>query len=312
MDGKDLNLATIAKQYSDEHAAWQLIESIRWPEGPICPHCGHRDKHYYLGNRKTRSGKVSPRRVWKCANCRKQFSALVGTIFERSHVPLSKWLLAIHMMCAGKNGVSAHELSRQLGVTIKTAWFMGHRIREAMNRSPHGSLLSGTVEADETYIGGKRRGGPTGRPGQQSHKTTVFTLVERGGEARSRVMTRITGDDLGKVLVESVDAETTLMTDEYPAYRRPGQMFVNHETVQHKKGEYARGKVTTNTVEGFFSQLKRSIDGTHHHVTREHLQRYLSEFDYRYSTRKISDGQRTVQTIRQAEGKRLTYAETSR
>jgi hypothetical protein len=215
------------------------------------------------------------------------------------------------MMCAGKNGVSAHELSRQLGITLKAAWFMAHRVRYAMTQGPLAKKLSGVVEADETYIGGKRRGGPTGRPGQKSHKTTVVSLVERGGEARSQVMTRITGDDLGKVLVEAVETEATLMTDEYPAYRKPGQMFASHQIVQHKRGEYVRGNVTTNTVEGFFSQLKRSIDGTHHHLSRQHLPRYLAEFDYRYSTRKMHDGERTALTISQSVGNRLQYRDTS-
>lgn len=307
MEAKNLNLAELAKHFSDEAAAWKLIESIRWPEGPICPHCGHDDKHYYLGNRKTRAGKVSPRRVWKCSDCRRQFSALVGTIFEGSHVPLSKWLLAIHLMCSGKNGVSAHELHRQLGVALKTAWFMGHRIREAMKQDPIRGMLTGVVEGDETYIGGKRRGTRPGRPEADSHKTAVMTLVSRDGEARSQVMERVTGDDLGKVLSDNVHPEATLMTDEYAAYRKPGQVFAQHQTVNHSQGEYARGAVSTNTVEGFFSQLKRSIDGTHHHVTRRHLPRYLSEFDYRYSTRKLSDGERTWLTIRQAGGKRLRY-----
>jgi len=307
---ENLNLATLAKHFSDEHAAWELVESIRWPDGPVCPHCGSDDKSYRLKNRPKKSSEISPRRLWKCASCRKQFSCLVGTIFERSHVPLSKWLLATHMMCAGKNGVSAHELHRQLGVALKTAWFMAHRIREAMKRDPLAGMLTGTIEADETYIGGKRRGSRRGRPGPDSHKTAVSTLVSRDGEARSQVMERVTGDDLGKVLADNVEPEATLVTDEYAAYRKPGQGFAQHETVNHAQGEYGRGAVTTNTVEGFFSQLKRSIDGTHHHVTRRHLPRYLAEFDYRYSTRDLTDGQRTWRTIQQAGGRRLRYQQT--
>jgi transposase-like protein len=305
---ESLSLITIAKHFSDESSAWGLLEELRWPNGPVCPHCGHDEKAYYLGNRTTRQGKPSPRRVWKCASCRRQFSALVGTIFERSHVPLSKWLLAVHMMCAGKNGVSAHEIARTLEVSIKTAWFMTHRIREAMTREPLAGMLSGTVEADETYIGGKRRGSKRGRPSPEaSHKTAVVSLVSRDGEARSQVMERVTGENIGKMLTDHVLPDAALMTDELSLYRKPGQAFASHETVKHADGEYARGAVTTNTVEGFFSQLKRSIDGTHHHVTREHLQRYLAEFDFRYSTRRATDGTRTLRTIRQAEGKRLTY-----
>jgi len=307
---EELNLSTLAKHFSDETEAWKLMESMRWTNGPVCPHCGNTKKHYLLKPRKTRNGNVSPRRLWKCAQCRRQFSVLIGTIFERTHVPLSKWLLAVHMMCAGKNGVSAHELHRQLGVTLKTAWFIAHRVRYAMTQEPLSSKLLGTVEADETYVGGIRKGQP-GRPGAGSTKTAVVTLVERNGEARSRVMDRVTGDNLGKYLAENVETNATLMTDEYAAYRKPGQQFAAHETVQHKSGEYVRGRAYTNTVEGFFSQLKRSIDGTHHHVSKEHLHRYLAEFDYRYSTRKMRDGQRTVLTIQKADGKRLMYQDTT-
>jgi len=308
---QEINLSTLAKHFSDEGEAWKLMESIRWPNGPVCPHCGHSKKHYLLKPRKTRQGNISPRRLWKCADCRTQFSVLIGTIFERSHVPLSKWLLAVHMICAAKNGISAHELHRQLGVTLKTAWFINHRIRYAMTQEPLAGKLLGTVEADETYIGGRRRGTSRGRPGKDSHKAAVFTLVSRDGEARSRVMERVTGDQLGKVLAEHVEPDSTLMTDQFAAYRQPGKQFARHETVNHLAGEYARGEVTTNTVEGFFSQLKRSIDGTHHHVSKEHLHRYLAEFDYRYTTRKMRDGQRTVLTIQKADGKRLMYHDTT-
>jgi len=180
-----------------------------------------------------------------------------------------------------------------------------------MKRDPLAGMLSGTVEADETYIGGKRRGTPRGRPNPDtSHKTAVVTLVSRDGEARSQVMERVTGENIGKMLTEHVLPDADLVTDELSLCTTPGQAFASHETIKHRDGEYARGTVTTNTVEGFFSQLKRSIDGTHHHVTRRHLQRYLSEFDFRYATRKMSDGERTVATIRKAEGKRLRYQDT--
>lgn len=307
---EDLNLSTLAKHFSDESEAWKLIERLRWPDGPVCPHCGNDEKAYYLGNRKTGSGKVSPRRVWKCGACRKQFSALVGSIFEGTHIPLSKWLLGIHMMCAGKNGVSAHELHRQLGITLKTAWFMAHRVRYAMTQSPLAEKLTGTVEADETYFGGRHRGSPHGRPGVDSHKTAVLSLVERNGEVRSRVIPRVTGENIEAALKQHVDPTATLMTDEFRSYVGPGKLFADHQTVNHRRREYARGNVTTNTVEGFFGQLKRSIDGTHHAVSRQHLHRYLSEFDYRYSTRKMTDGQRTALTITKAAGKRLQYRET--
>ncbi|MEK7233565.1 MAG: IS1595 family transposase [Elusimicrobiota bacterium] len=264
-----------------------------------------------MGQKVLRSGKPSPRRVWRCKGCRKDFTVLVGTIFEGTHIPVSKWLLGLFLMNTGKNGVSAHELHRQLGVTLKTAWFMSHRIRYAMGQEPLRSKLVGIVEADETYIGGRRRGTRRGRPSRDSHKVAVMTLVSRDGEARSQVVDRVTGDRLGKVLAEHMEPEAVLMTDEYSAYKKPGQQFAAHHTVNHAQGEYGRGTVTTNTVEGYFSQLKRSIDGTHHHVSRRHLPKYLGEFDYRYSTRKMSDGDRMVETIKRAEGKRLRYSDPS-
>jgi transposase-like protein len=302
------NISELAKHFSDEAEAWKLIERIRWPNGPICPHCGVIGTAYYLepknGNRKTRTGKESYRRVWKCADCRKQFSVLVGTIFEDSRIPLSKWLLAIHMLCAGKNGVAALELQRTLGVTYKSAWFMAHRIRYAMARPPLVDKLQGIVEADETYIGGKASG-KRGRGA--ANKTPVVLLVERDGETRAQVMHTVTGANIGAVLREHVDTTTTLHTDELHVYAKPGKDFAAHETVAHGKGEYSRGDVHINTAEGYFSQLKRSIDGTHHHVSERHLDRYLAEFDYRYTTRKMKDGERTELAIRKFAGKRLLY-----
>jgi transposase-like protein len=311
------NLSQLAKHFSDEAEAWKLVERLRWSNGPVCPHCGAVNKAYYLeptqGTRKTRTGKVTYRRVWKCAECREQFSVLVGTIFEDSHIPLSKWLLAIHMLCAGKNGVSALELSRTLNLAYRSAWFMAHRIRYAMERPPLVDKLQGVVESDETYIGGKPRQKAKTRSESAKrrldNKTPVHTLVERGGEARSRALKRVTGETLGKTLQENVAPSATLMTDELKAYQALGRQFAKHETVNHREGEYARHGVHVNTAEGYFSQLKRSIDGTHHHVSERHLPRYLAEFDYRYNTRKIKDGERTERAIRQTVGKRLRYQE---
>ena len=303
-----INLSTIAKHFSDEAEAYKLIESIRWPNGPICPHCGTVGHAYLLepraGARTTRKGTVSHRRLWKCGACRKQFSVLVGTIFEDSKVPLSKWLLTIHLLCSGKNGVSAHELHRTLGVAYRTAWFMAHRIRYAMERPALGDKLAGIIEADETYIGGRAKG-KRGRGAL--NKTPVVTLVERGGEARSKAMHKVTAENVGDMLQEHVEAHARLMTDSAPVYTGPGATFASHETVNHPEGEYVRGDAHSNTVEGFFSQLKRSIDGTYHHVSERHLDRYLAEFDYRYSNRHIKDGERTTQTIAQTTGRRLTY-----
>ena len=303
-----LNLSTISKHFSSEEAAYELIESLRWPDGPICPHCGSVDHAYFLsplnGYRTTRTGNVSYRRVWECADCHKQFSVLVGTIFEDSKIPLSKWLLAFHLLCQGKNGVSACELQRTLDITYKSAWFMAHRIRYAMSSSDGSEPLTGIVEADETYIGGKAHG-KRGRGA--ANKTPVVTLVERNGEARSQVMEHVTGKNIKATLEAQVSKDAQLMTDELNVYTEAGKSFASHETVEHGKGEYVRGKAHINTAEGYFSQLKRSIDGTHHHVSAFHLHRYLNEFDYRYNTRKITDSERTQQAIQQTTGKRLMY-----
>lgn len=315
----ELNLSTLAKQYSDETAAWAYMESIRWPNGPVCPHCGTINHAYYLapksGERTTKTGKVSYRRLWKCGDCRQQFSVLVGTIFEDSHIPLSKWLIAYYLICAGKNGVAALELSRILGIAYSSAWFMAHRIRFALSRPDGQDKLGRVVEADETYIGGKAKG-KRGRGA--ANKTPVVTLIERDGEARSQVVTNVTGENIKAVLQKHVAPEATLMTDSFPVYNKPGQEFAAHHTVDHGAKEYARTegegesaiRVHINTAEGFFSQLKRSIDGTYHHVSEEHLHRYLAEFDYRYNTRKVKDSERTITAIRQAAGKRLMYRNT--
>ncbi|MDQ2784466.1 MAG: IS1595 family transposase [Chloroflexota bacterium] len=308
----ELNLSTLAKHFSDEEAAYGLVERMRWPHGPICPHCGIVDDATYLapkdGPRKTSTGKVSYRRVWQCNECRKQFSVLVGTVFEDSKIPLSKWLLAMHMMQAGKNGVAALELHRTLGITYKSAWFMAHRIRYAMGETPFVEKMKGIVEADETYIGGVEKG-KRGRPGKDSKKTPVVSLVERGGNVRSKVVTDVSGATLKEVLDTNIAPDARLMTDSFVAYREPGKAFASHETVDHGKDEYVRGDVYTNTAEGYFSQLKRSIDGTHHSVSEKHLPSYLGEFDYRYNTRKMKDGERTERAIQQTAGKRLRYKE---
>lgn len=316
-----LALRDITRVFNDEAEAYKLLESIRWPTGPICPHCGSIDAHYIEpkeGPRKTRSGSETQRRVYRCHGCRKQFSVLVGTIFGDSHIPLGKWLMAFHLLCSGKNGVSAHELSRQLGITVKSAWFMAHRIRYAMDRPPLSDKLTGVVEVDETYFGGAaqfmhktdRERRITGRGAVD--KIPVVTLVARGGEARSRVMKRVTGENIGKVLHEHISPAAALMTDASTVYPEAGKAFKSHETVDHVVGEYVRGSAYTNTVEGYFSQLKRSVDGTHHHVTEQHLDRYLAEFDLRYSTRKMGDTERTVLMIRKTAGKRLTYQQPVR
>jgi transposase-like protein len=311
---------TLAKGIKTEADAYAYMESLRWPDGPVCPHCGSIERHYFLKPRegtarKTRTGTMSERRVWKCKTCRKQFSVITGTVFHGTKVPLHTWLMVVFEMCANKNGVAAREIARKYGVAPKTAWFMTNRLREAMkNRAPE-RLMTGTVVADETFIGPtprfqhgyKRVKGGQGR--MNPDKATVVTLVDReSGEARSRVIPNVTGDNLRTVLQENVSMpHTTLHTDMERAYGQVSHRFFAHYSVNHGGGEYVRDGVTTNQAENYFSQLKRSLDGTHHHVSREHLPRYHAEFDFRYSTRELSDTDRMIRLVRRASGKRLVY-----
>jgi transposase-like protein len=309
----ELSLSSIAKHYSDEPAAWEFLESIRWPNGPVCPHCGTVGHAYFLKPkqpRTSRTGKVSHRRLWKCGErqCGKQFTVLVGTIFESSKIPLSKWLLAFHLMCANKNGVAAYELHRTLEISYEAAWFMSHRIRYALTETSFASMLTGTVEADETYVGGRRKHIPG-----VSHtdlKTPVVTLVQRDGQARSKVLPTVTSKNIKAHLQVHVSPDAALMTDQSRLYNQAGQGFASHETVDHARDEWVRGKAHVNTAEGYFSQLKRSLDGTYHHVSPRHLRRYVAEFDFRYNTRKDKDSDRTLRAIRRSAGKRLKYEQT--
>ncbi len=318
-----LNISVIVKRFSDESAAWECLEEMRWPNGPVCPHCGVIGTAYFIqpknGHRTTSTGKVSYRRLWKCADCRKPFSVLVGTIFERSQVPLSKWLLALYMMSASKNGVAAFEIHRTLGVTNKTAWFMMMRIREAMKRGELAAPMVGTIVADETYIGGKKKNqhqqgrkrpnSSKGLAGHQPDKTAVLSLVnKRTGEVRSRVVANVEGPILEAAIREEVQVSASILhTDKGSWYNLLGTEFKNHHTVDHHRFEFVRGDISTNQAENYFGQLKRSIDGTHHRVSRTHLPRYLAEFDFRYSTRKMSDTARMEQLVSQTAGRRLTY-----
>lgn len=296
----DLNLVELAAHFSDPTAAAEFLEGIRWPDGPVCPHCGQDERPPYRLN-----SKATKRRLWKCPACRKQFTVTVGTIFEGSHIPLNKWLLAFYLLCSSKKGMSAHQLHRSIGVTYKTAWFMFHRIRHAMADPDFQSAMTGVVEVDETYIGGKTKGGKRGRGAP--NKTAVVTLVQRDGVSRSFRTANVTADELQGAVRRNVDRSARIMTDELGSYRGLDENFTSHQTVHHSSGEYVRGEVHTNTVEGFFANLKRGINGVYHHVSQAQLPRYLDEFDFRYSTRDLTDGQRTVQALVQAEGKRLRY-----
>jgi transposase-like protein len=315
MQGMDnLSLGILDERFTDSHKAVEYLESLRWPNGPVCPHCGESErKHYHLPHK--------TRRLWKCAACRKQFTVTVGTIFEGSHIPLNKWLLAFYLLCSSKKGMSAHQLHRMLGVTYKSAWFMAHRIRFAMEQPAFASRLNGVVEADETYIGGKPRhpNKVEDRPNQHwdpkkritgrgTTKTPVLLLVERDGRARSFRVATVTARDLKGAIRQHVDSSAHLMTDSFKSYSGLDKEFASHETVNHAD-EYVRGHVHTNTAENFFSILKRGINGIYHHVSPAHLPRYLDEFDFRYNNRDVSDGERTRRALLGAEGKRLRYAE---
>ena len=279
------------KHLSDEKAASQHLAHIRWPNGPRCIRC-HAEKIYTLNV----SG--SSRVVLKCAKCRKQFSATVGTIFEDSKIPLTKWFMAFQLMASSKKGMSAHQLHRMLDITYKSAWFMAHRIRHSMKQTPFGDKLGGIVEADETYIGGKSHG-----MGPIANKMPVFALVERGGRVRSFTMPRVTALNLKRSIQEHVQPDAKLMTDEHPGYKAVGKQFADHQTVNHSQKEYVRGEASTNTVEGYFSLLKRGLTGTYHHVSQKHLHRYLDEFNFRYNARTVNDAIRNHGAIRATEGK---------
>jgi transposase-like protein len=298
------------KHFHDEAAAYAWVESRVWPKGPVCPHCGGVERLGKMGGKSTRVG------TYKCYQCRKPFTVKVGTVFESSHVPMRFWLQAIFLMVSSKKGISANQLYRTLDVTLKTAWFMAHRIREAM-RTVGVTPLGGAgkvVESDETYFGPKDIDAPAmrryrkGKPGPGG-KAKILTLVERGGDARSFKMTDFKSDTVRDVLVKNIARESRLMTDEGTPLSI-GLNFAKHETVKHTAGEYVRGDVTTNTVENYFSVFKRGMKGTYQHCAEKHLHRYLAEFDFRYSNRigvGINDVQRAERAVSGIVGKRLTY-----
>jgi transposase-like protein len=288
--------------YRNEDKARAHLEALRWPDGPVCPHCGSIDNAKELEGESTRPG------VYKCRDCREPFTVTVGTVFERSKIPLTKWLAAVSMLTSSKKGCSAHQLHRTLGVTYKTAWFMAHRIRHAMDEK--GGLMGsggGMVEADETYIGRK--------PGRRSargwgHKHMVFALVERDGRARSVHITGKTFEGIKRALRENVSPNATLMTDDARLYRTIAKAFADHKSVNHSIGEYVRGTAHTNTIEGFFGVFKRGMTGVYQHCSGDHLHRYLAEFDFRYNNRSalgVEDAERAAKALAAIGGKRLTY-----
>ncbi len=293
------------KIFHDEDAARAHIEASRWAGEPTCQHCGSVNVRRMAG--KTQAG------MFLCNDCRDKFTVRTGSVMERSHVPLHKWLLAFHLMAASKKGVSAKQMERMLGVTYKTAWFLCHRVREAMtptNPAPLGGPDK-VVEADETYVGGKARNRAFRAP---RAKQAVVSLVERDGHVRSFHVANVTAKQLRPLIVTNVVRTSYLMTDESPVYTRVGREFNGHGKVNHSASEYVTtgGFKHSNTVENFFSIFKRGVIGTYHHMSEAHLARYTAEFDFRYNTRKITDGERAALALAGSVGKRLTYRRVDR
>jgi transposase-like protein len=303
--------------FRNETAAYVELEAIVWPQGPVCPHCGCMGRIGVLNNVKTKTGAVRYG-LKKCYDCRKQFTVKVGTVFESSHVELHVWFQAAFLMCSSKKGVSSHQLHRTLGVTLKTAWFMSHRLREAMRvlkMEPMGGQ-NAVVEVDETYVGGKEKNKHASKRAHAGRgavgKEAVLSLVERDGKVRSHHVASVNAATLKPILAQQIDARTHIMTDEASVYPNITKGFAGHSTVNHGIEEYVRSGsfVHTNTVEGYFSVFKRGIYGTFHHVSPKHLKRYLCEFDFRYNERMalgVTDLTRTEVALKGIVGKRLTY-----
>lgn len=306
------------KHFHNEAAAYRFVEAHVWPDGRVCPHCGVVDESGPLQGKSTRIG------VYKCYACRKPFTVKVGTIFEASHVKLHIWLQAIFLLSSSKKGMSSNQLARTLEITLKSAWFLSHRIREAMRDGKLGTIggEGKIVEADETYIG--KAGGPrektkSGKPYRSiktaTPKRVVVSLVERGGSVRSFHIERADKITVAGIVTKNISHETKLFTDESPLYKGANGYFAVHEAVNHHNKEYARGEVTTNTVEGYFSIFKRGMKGIYQHCSEKHLHRYLAEYDFRYNQREalgVNDEARAVKAVVGAVGKRLTYRTVGR
>ncbi|MEO0496260.1 MAG: IS1595 family transposase [Pseudomonadota bacterium] len=319
-------MSVLSKSYFHcEAAAFEHIESVLLPHGPTCPHCGGTDRSKALKGVRTKPSKKHPEGVErhglkKCYDCRGQFTVRKGTIFEESHIPLHKWLQAIYLMTSSKKGISSHQMHRTLEITVKSAWFLTHRIREAM-RSGDLSPMGGpgmVVEADETYIGKRevrresdqRRGRPRKNKTSAADKNAVVSLVERGGRVRSFHVDHATKASVSKIVWENVNRESTFFTDESRLYNDVRPIIARSESVKHSAKEYVRGDVHTNTVEGYYSIFKRGMKGVYQHCKEKHLHRYLAEFDFRYNNRMargVNDGERALNALQGVVGKRLRY-----
>jgi transposase-like protein len=301
-----------ARHFHDEAAAYEFVEARVWPQGPVCPHCDNSERIGKMAGETTRTG------LYKCYACRKPFTVKMGTVFESSHVKMHLWLQAMFLLSSSKKGISSNQLHRTLGVTLKTAWFMSHRIREAMRTvgvEPMGGAGE-VVEADETYFGDKEFVGRRTKKGKAAHssKRSILALVERGGPARTFHVERADKETVTAIVAENVARESRLHTDESRLYNDTPAHVASHETVQHTAGEYVRGDVTTNSAEGYFSIFKRGMMGIYQHCSEKHLHRYLSEYDFRYTNRiklGVDDLARTDRAIRGIVGKRLTYRTTN-
>ena len=295
--------------FHSEPQAFEYLEKTLWPDGAVCPHCG------VVGNATKLQGKATRIGVWKCNDCRKQFTVKVGTVFEHGRIPLHKMLQSVYLLCCSKKGCSSHQLHRVLGITYKTAWFLSHRIREAMRAgklSPMGGP-GGIVESDETYIG-RLQGVPQPKNGP-AHKNMVMTLVERGGGARSFHIDSASLAEVVPIVRDNVRRESRLMTDAAIHYKGIGKDFAEHGRVHHEREEYVRGDIHTNTVEGYYSIFKRGMKGVYQHCSEKHLHRYLAEFDFRYSNRValgVNDEVRANRALKGVVGKRLTYRAADR
>ena len=299
-------LQEIPKACIDETAAVEFMEKQRWGNMPACPRCVCIEVHKMKSN----NGERNKRFLWRCHGCKKQFTVRIGTVFEDSRIPLRIWCFAFWRACASKKGISALQISRECNITYKSALFLMHRVRYAMAEPNLQDKLSGTIEADETYVGRKPRYRGKSKRGRGTKKSPVIALVKRNSNVRAKVIPNVTGKTLAKELFKNVDLRSRLMTDQLPTYTKIGKKFPGgHFTVNHHLDEYVRGDVHTNTAESFFALLKHGMYGKFHAVSKRHLHRYVSEFQFRWNTRKVDNGKRVAAAIKGADGKRLIYRE---